>query len=120
MRSVFSGASRSKRECSESARRHITPPRGAISATLWVLHAELGGRGVDELTMRGRPAHAFRTLRIRRRRLTVAGQRDGQVANPLGQLEGPDRLRAGQLGLQKGSSHGRGECGVAAGTWKEF
>src|SRR3954471_15705522 len=70
----------------------LTSPSGAkthnvtrrrVRATLWALHAELGGRGVDELTMRARPVDAFRPLRIRRWCPTVAWQREGQVASPL-------------------------------------
>src|SRR3954471_8766551 len=57
--------------------------RRRVRATLWALHAELGGRGVDELTMRARPVDAFRPLRIRRWCPTVAWQREGQLASPL-------------------------------------
>jgi hypothetical protein len=73
---------------------HITPPEGALALLFGELHAELGGRGVDELTMQARPVDAFRSLRIRRQCLTVAGQRDGQVTNPL-RVGGADPVKVG-------------------------
>ena len=62
----------------------------ATSVVFSQLHTELGRRGVDEWTMRAWLAGACRPLRIRRLCLTVAGQRDGQVANPLKKVEGPE------------------------------